>query len=997
MTRTVALAVALLLPSLLLAQEPEDPYLWLEDVLGERSVAWVEERNARALAELEARPEYAAVYERSLAIYDSQDRIPDPELRGEHVDNFWQDSEHERGILRRTTLESYRTASPEWETLLDLDALSAAEGETWVYGGSRCLGPEYRRCLVTLSRGGSDAAEERELDAVTGAFVEGGFFLPEAKSGVAWKDEDTLWVATDFGEGTLTDAGYARIVKEWRRGTPLAAARPILEIGPEDNGLWPASIETPEGRYPLVFRARTFFSGDTYLGIGERLVRLDIPEDAAFQTIFRDHAVFSLRSDWQIGETTYRQGSLLAGDLDDLLAGRRVFDVLFEPAERVFLDTVAATRDALLVTTLDNVTSRLYRMAFADGAWGREEIALPGLGTAAIAAASDTADVFFFTYEDFLTPDSLFLARGAAAEKVKSMPAFFDATGLEVSQHEATSKDGTRIPYFLVAPQGLPADGTAPTLLYGYGGFEISQTPYYSAIVGAAWLERGGVYALANIRGGGEFGPAWHQAAVRENHHRNFEDFAAVAEDLVSRHVTSPRQLGIMGGSQGGLLVGGTFTQYPELFGAVVCQVPLLDMRRYHELLAGASWMSEYGDPDDPEDWAYIRTWSPYQLLRRDADYPSVFFWTTTRDDRVHPAHARKMVARMEEMGHPVLYFENIEGGHGSGAVNAQRAQIRALEYAFLWSRLSNVNESTEPEPISPAGVERAGESPARRALPETVWLGPDDELLPFSTPEEVLDFLLGASIESVEDIPIGVTRPKRLMLARAALRSKAVFRHVDVTEQRKRLSSGRFVMYFRDSYLNEVAAYELSRLLGLSTVPPAVVRSVKGQPGSVQIWVENATMETERRAKKMEPPDRLHFTRQFYDMRVFDNLINNIDRNSGNILLDPDWKMWWIDHTRAFARDFELPASQDVVGCSRSLFAALKSLDEDEVAQRLRPYLGVMEVPALLERRRRLIELIERRVAEKGEDQVLFDYGDPDHDVVMVHDDPSLPDPDGR
>jgi len=675
-------------PAALHAADAVDPYLWLEDILGDKSIAWVKEQNAKTLEELEAVPVYGPVYERTLSILDSQDRIPYPYVRGEVIYNFWQDKDHPRGILRRTSLASYTSAAPSWELVLDIDAMAKADNVPWVYKGFDCLGPEYRRSMVTLSRGGSDAAERREFDAVAKTFVTDGFFVPEAKSGVAWKDENTLWVATNWGDGSLTTSGYPRIVKEWRRGAKLADARTIFETVASDMGAWPASIDTPEGRYMIVERRRTFFTGEAYLGAGDRLIRLDLPNDADFKTIFRDHVLFSLRSDWKVDGTTYRAGSLLAADVDDLLRGAKSFTVLFEPSARVALAGVATTRDRIIYTTLDNVKSRMYRLTFAEGNWMRDEVALPGLGAAGIAATSDDADLFFYTYEDLLTPGSLVLATGGHTEKVKSLPAFFDAGGIRVTQHEATSKDGTPIPYFLAVPKGFKPDGKAPTLLHGYGGFENPLTPRYNPTLGASWLERGGVYAIANIRGGGEFGPAWHRAAMRENHMRNFEDFSAVASDLIARKVTSPRHLGIIGGSQGGLLVGGTFALYPELFHAVVCQVPLLDMQRYNKLLAGASWMEEYGNPDKPEDWAYIRTWSPYHLIKKGVTYPKVFFCTTTRDDRVHPGHARKMAAKMIDMGHPVYYYENMEGGHGSGSPNAQRARLHALQYAYLWKML---------------------------------------------------------------------------------------------------------------------------------------------------------------------------------------------------------------------------------------------------------------------------------------------------------------------
>jgi prolyl oligopeptidase len=505
---------------------------------------------------------------------------------------------------------------------------------------------------------------------------------------VAWKDEDTLWVGTDFGEGSMTESGYARLVKEWKRGTPLASARTVFEGRAEDTFVVGFSDHTPEGRYDLVYRFRDFFRTDKFLVLDGRLVKLDLPDDSTLKGLFKDQLLVGLRSEWTVGEATYPPDALLAIGLDAFLRGSRAFDTLFEPTERVSLGRVATTKSQLLFSTLDNVRGKLYRLTPVADGWSREEIALPGLGTVSINAVSDENDDWFFTYTDFLEPSSLYLVSGGEPVRVKALPEFFDTAGMEVSQHEATSKDGTRIPYFLVTPKGFEANGENPTLLSGYGGFQVSKTAYYSATVGTAWLERGGVYALANIRGGGEFGPGWHQAALKALRHKSYEDFIAVAEDLVARKVTRPARLGIEGGSQGGLLVGQAFTARPDLFGAALCSVPLLDMRRYHELLAGASWMSEYGDPDDPDDWAFIKTWSPYHNLKAGTDYPRVFFFTNTRDDRVHPGHARKMVAKMTAMGKPVYYYENTEGGHGSGTNNDQRAYTWALAYSYLWKML---------------------------------------------------------------------------------------------------------------------------------------------------------------------------------------------------------------------------------------------------------------------------------------------------------------------
>ncbi|HZE89829.1 MAG TPA: prolyl oligopeptidase family serine peptidase [Verrucomicrobiae bacterium] len=671
-----------------LAAEETDPFLWLEEVEGAKALAWAKDQNQKTTAEFEKVKQFKPIYDRTMQILDSQERIPYGNLRGDTVYNFWQDKDHPRGIWRRASLASYRTAAPAWETVIDLDAMMKADGIPWAWKGANCLAPERRLCIVSMSRGGSDAAVYREFDVTTKKFIEGGFSLPEAKSNVSWRDENTVWIGTDFGPGTTTTSGYPRVVKLWKRGTPLSEAKTVFEGETGDVASTGYSQFTPEGRYDFVVRTPAFFRQEMYIVLGDRLLRVDIPDDANPEGMFKDRMVVSLRSDWGVGGKTYRQGSLLAIGLDPFLRGRRDFDVLFEPSERISLQGVTQTRDALLVNTLDNVRGKLTSLTPGPGGWKREEIPLPGLGTVNVTSADEWQSSFFYNYADFLNPSSLFLVADGKAEKVKSAPRFFNADGMKVEQFEATSKDGTKIPYFLVTPKGFKADGNAPTLLGGYGGFEIPEVPYYDGVNGSAWLERGGVYAVANIRGGGEFGPAWHRAAQKENHHRNFEDFTAVAEDLITRKITSPKKLGIIGGSQGGLLVSGSMVYRPELFGAVVCEVPLADMKRFNKLLAGASWMAEYGNPDVPEEWAYIQKWSPYQNLKKDVVYPKAYFWTTTRDDRVHPAHARKMAAKMMDQGHPVYYFEQIEGGHGGGTVNQQKAYTEALEYAYLWKML---------------------------------------------------------------------------------------------------------------------------------------------------------------------------------------------------------------------------------------------------------------------------------------------------------------------
>ena len=684
----VAVALSFLAAVATFAADDPDPYLWLEEVEGQKALAWAKEQNQKTTADLEKVKQYKPIYERTLQILDSKDRVPSPSLTGDMVYNFWQDKDHPRGIWRRATLASYRTPAPQWETVIDVDSLVKADGIPWAWQGADCLPPEQRLCMVTLARGGSDAAVQREFDVRSKKFVDGGFSLPEAKSNVSWRDENTVWVGTDFGPGSMTTSGYPRVVKLWKRGTPLSAARTVFEGEPGDVASSGSTLFTPDGNYDFVVRTPAFYRQESFLVLGDRLVKIEMPEDASLDAIFKGRMMLSLRTDWTAGGTTFKQGSLLAIGLDPFLRGRRNFEVLFEPSERVALQSVSQTSDSILITTLDNVRGKLTALTPGPSGWTRVEISLPGLGTVRVTSTDGWQSSFFCNYTDFLNPSSLFLVDKGKAEKVKTGPQFFDATGMKVEQFEATSTDGTKIPYFLVSPKGFKADGKTPTLLYGYGGFEVSQLPRYDGVNGSAWLERGGAYVLANIRGGGEFGPAWHRAAQKENHYRNFEDFTSVAADLIARKVTSPKSLGIMGGSQGGLLVAGSMTLRPEMFGAVVSAVPLADMRRFNKLLAGASWMAEYGDPDVPAEWAYIQKWSPYQNLKKGVVYPKAYFWTTTRDDRVHPAHARKMAMKMMELGHPVYYFEQIEGGHGSGSVNSQRAHTMALEYAYLWKML---------------------------------------------------------------------------------------------------------------------------------------------------------------------------------------------------------------------------------------------------------------------------------------------------------------------
>lgn len=671
-------------------QSSDDPYSWLEEVTGEKALSWVRQQNALSTKELESSPVFEPIRARLLSILDSKERIPYVSKHGEYYYNFWRDEKNPRGLWRRTSLAEFKEAQPAWEIVLDLDNLGATEKENWVWKGYDVLYPTYDRCLIFLSRGGADAGVVREFDLKSKEFIKSGFFLPEAKSEVAWRDKDTLYVGTDFGPGSLTSSGYPRVVREWKRGTPLADAQTIFEGKNEDVSV-SASVDHDHGRtYEFIGRAVTFFTSEEYVRRGAQWVRIEKPADANVGT-FEAQIVLRLRTDWTVAGKTYPAGALLATSFEKYLQGDRNLEMLFTPAERKSLEATTATRNYLVVNELDNVRNRLYILQRRDDKWTRTPLPAPDFGSVGINGIDpDESDDYFMTATDFLTPSSLYYGKigQTTCEKLKSLPRFFNAADLEVSQHEAVSKDATKIPYFQVSRKATVLNGKNPTLLYGYGGFEIPMLPVYNAGVGSAWLERGGVYVLANIRGGGEFGPKWHEAARKANRQRAYDDFIAVAEDLTRGKLTSPEHLGIEGGSNGGLLMGVMLTERPDLFKAVVCQVPLLDMRRFNKLLAGASWMDEYGNPDKPDEWAYISKYSPYQNVKPDRKYPRVFFTTSTRDDRVHPGHARKMVARMKDQGHDVLYYENIEGGHGGAANNKQSAFMSALAYTFLIKEL---------------------------------------------------------------------------------------------------------------------------------------------------------------------------------------------------------------------------------------------------------------------------------------------------------------------
>ena len=703
--RSAFVAVALMSAFFVKAQTMNttitDPNLWLEEVQGDKALTWVRERNAVSTAQLQSVPVFAENRANVLGVLNNRDQIPGITRRGDYFYNFWRDAKNPRGLWRRTTLAEYRKTQPQWDVLLDLDALGQAENENWVWGGSDCLAPDYNRCLISLSRGGADAKLAREFDIGKREFVKDGFNLPEAKSQLDWVDINTLYVGTDFGPGSMTQSGYARIIKRWKRGTPLIEAEVMFE-GKESDVSAFANVDKTPGYERITFgRSTDFYNNEISLLVDGKLVKINKPNDATLLWQ-REWAFLLLKSDLKNEARIYKSGSLLAIKFDALMQGDRNYEVLFEPTASRSLSRggPSLTRDFLLLNILDKVSSRIEELQYIGGKWQRREVKAPFPGALGALGLHDPfvkndplANHYSMSYLDFLTPASLYLGKAGSDERelLKRNPSFFDSTGMRTEQRFATSKDGTQVPYFVVYPKGAKTDASNPTVLYGYGGFQISMTPFYSGGWGTTWLQRGGVFVVANIRGGGEFGPAWHQSAVKQNKQKSYDDFAAVAEDLIKAGITKPKHLGIMGGSNGGLLVGAVMVQRPELFGAVVCSVPLLDMQRYHKLLAGNSWMAEYGNPDKAEEWAYISQYSPYQNVKKGVKYPKVLFATSTRDDRVHPGHARKMAARMIEQGHDVLYYENMEGGHGGAANNEQRANLVALENTFLWVSLGGL------------------------------------------------------------------------------------------------------------------------------------------------------------------------------------------------------------------------------------------------------------------------------------------------------------------
>jgi prolyl oligopeptidase len=690
MMKKMCLVLSVMMASVAALYSQEDPYLWLEEVDGEKAMEFVIQQNNRSLEILSNQAEFPGIFNKTLEILNDPNRLETPSMYGNYVYNFWQDATHIRGIWRRATLQSYQSGNPLWETLLDIDAMVAQDNIKWVFKGASGLYPTYNRFLVNLSKGGGDAVVIREFDPNTKEFIENGFFIDEAKGNASYLDENTLIVSTDFGPGTMTTSGYARQVKLWKRGTPLSQAQLIFEGSEKSVSSGGGVLRDGNKQFVFVREGITFFTSQFQVLRNNKLIKLDIPETSGPSALLKNQLIIQLKSDWNVAGKNYKSGSVIALDFNKLLNNKKDITVIFQPDEFTSVRGISTTKNVLLINLLKNVSSELYTYTFEKNKWLGKKVDIPALGSVSIISTDNTTDEYFLNYTNFLTPTTIYTAdaQKGNVRKVKSMPDFFDSEKYQVEQRMVASKDGTMIPYFLVSSKSIQFNGQNPTLVYAYGGFEVSSTPSYMATIASAWLENGGVYVLANIRGGGEYGPQWHQQGLKEKRQNVFDDLYAVSEDLIKRRVTSENHLGIRGGSNGGLLVGVAFTQRPDLYNAVICAVPLLDMQRYNKLLAGASWMGEYGDPDQPEQWDYISNYSPYHNLRQNMEYPQVFFHTSTRDDRVHPGHARKMAAKMIDMGYDVLYFENTEGGHAGSSTNEQRARITAMEYTYLLMRL---------------------------------------------------------------------------------------------------------------------------------------------------------------------------------------------------------------------------------------------------------------------------------------------------------------------
>jgi len=678
--------------SLLYSQEQtaEDPYLWLEEVESEKSLDWVKEQNKNSEQILTSNPLYENLQKRYLEVYNDKDKIAYPNIVGNYVYNLWQDENYERGLWRRMLTKDYLNNNSNWETLIDLDALSAKEGKKWVFAGATFLEPSNEICLVALSDGGTDQDELREFNIAGKFFVKDGLVFPPSKGGVSWIDKDKVMVARNFGKGTMTTSGYPSQIKLLNRNSAMDDAKIIFKTDTTNLGAFPASFYDNNKQYIFIYEAISFYESNLFFLVDEELKQVTYPVDANFTGFYRGELIISLQSDWNINDAIYKKGTLVSMNLQDNLDGNVKVKTIYQPNDRSSFVSVSTSKDFIVVNSMENVQNKLYKYSLENGIWTSETIEAPEFGSIYLTTSNNQSNDYFFRYSNFITPTTLYHATGTQINPIKKLKDFFNTENLTVKQYNATSKDGTKIPYFVVHQKDLQFNGKNPTMIYAYGGFNASSQPNYSSTTGIGWLEQGGVYVLANIRGGGEFGPSWHQDAMKEKRQNAYDDFYAVTEELITKKITSPDYLGAFGWSNGGLMAGVVFTQRPDLYKAVVVGAPLLDMKRYSKLLAGASWMGEYGNPDIPEEWAYIKKYSPYHNVSKDKEYPEVYFVTSTKDDRVHPGHARKMAAKMKDMGHPYIYHETIEGGHGAASTNAQQAEMWSSIYTYFNMKLNN-------------------------------------------------------------------------------------------------------------------------------------------------------------------------------------------------------------------------------------------------------------------------------------------------------------------
>jgi prolyl oligopeptidase len=709
-------------------EEQPDKYQWLEDVWGKKSLDWVRAENARTAKVLEGDPRFAKLQAEALKIAESPDRLPSPEFRNRTIYNFWQDKAHPNGILRRTTLAGYLAQSPPWKTVLDYDALGKKDKQKWVHSEIDAIQPGDGRCLIGLSAGGEDAVTLREFNLKSGKFIPNGFVLPKSKQNVTWADENDLLVSRDWGKGTMTASGYPFIVKLWKRGTALSAAKEVYRGSQKDVSVGPSAMDDGEGhQLVILMRGLNFFENELSIWMPNRISRLALPKKCQVEGLLNNRLIVSLNEDWKpdgLG-TTFVQGSVVSMDLKAVKRDSLHLKptLVFKPTKREFSQQVGLTKHKLILTTLDNVQGRAYVYTFARGIWTRKRLPVPDNVAVAVESTTQADDRFFLSVTGFITPTALMLGDASAGSLIaaKTRKPQFDASNMVVQQFEATSTDGTKVPYFIVHKKGMKLDGNNPTHLSAYGGFQVSSTPYYSAVIGKLWLERGGVYVLANIRGGGEFGPAWHEAGLKTHRQRIYDDFAAVGKDLVTRKITSPRHLGIEGGSNGGLLMGVEMTQHPDMWNAVIIAVPLLDMPRFEQIAAGASWVGEYGSVSIPEQRSFLASISPYNQLKPDVEYPEPLIFTTTKDDRVGPVHARKFAARMEEFHKPFFYDEIIEGGHSGGADLKEQATTNATFCIYLIRKLMDDSPAKQSQSTLAKAVTSSGSDDlANRSLADT-------------------------------------------------------------------------------------------------------------------------------------------------------------------------------------------------------------------------------------------------------------------------------------